>query len=209
MNKTSILSISLALLPALGAVRGFAQEGGDQIIDGIGETALVTRHVFRGNEQDASRNAQHGSLQGEGGSYVRDEKFGRVLSLPGGNGAYAQIPGLVLDGLDTISVSGWFLPGTNQPGGLFSFGVNAASNFFCVPIEGEAGGYRAGITAGDSGTYGFVLPELPTNRWVHVAIVLDAANRALIGYVDGVKAGQVTNVNLTMGAGGESGGREF
>lgn len=198
MNKTSILSISLALLPVLGAVRGFAQEGGDQIIDGIGETALVTRHVFRGNERDSSRNAQHATLQGEGSSYVRDEKFGRVLSLPGGNGAYAQIPGLVLDGLDTISVSGWFLLGTNQPGGLFSFGVNAASNFFCGPIEGEASGYRAGITAGDSGTYGFVVPRLPANRWVHVAIVLDAANKALVGYVDGVKAGQVTNVNLTM-----------
>ena len=197
MNRTSILSIGLVL--ALGASPVFAQEGGDQIIDGIGETALVTRHLFRGNERDSSRNAQHATLQGEGSSYVRDEKFGRVLALPGGTGAYAQIPGLVLDGLDTISVSGWFLPGTNQPGGFFSFGVNVASNFFFGPVAGEAGGgYRVGITAGDSGPYDFVLPGLPTNRWVHVAIVLDAANKALIGYVDGVKAGQVTNLSLTM-----------
>jgi DUF1680 family protein len=176
-----------------------AQDGGDQIIDGIGETALVTRHLFRGNERDSSRNAQHATLQGEGGSYVRDPQFGRVLSLPGGNGAYARIPGPVLDGLDTMSVSGWFWLGTNQPAALFSFGVNAASNFFCNPVEGTAnGGFRVGIAAGAAGTHGFALASLPTNRWVHLVIVLDAANKVLIGFVDGVKAGAATNVLLTM-----------
>ena len=40
----------LGLVFALGA---FAEEVGDQIIDGIGETALVTRYVFRGDERDA------------------------------------------------------------------------------------------------------------------------------------------------------------
>lgn len=173
-----------------------AQEGGDQIIDGIGETALVTRHLFRGNDRDASRNSQHAQLQGDGGSYVRDAQFGRVLSLPGGAGAYVQIPGPVLDGLDTISVSGWFWLGTNHPATLFSLGVNAASNIYCGPLA--EGPYRIGLVAGTAGDFQISLPSLPTNRWWHLAVVLDAAHRTLLGYVDGVKVGAVTNMPLTM-----------
>lgn len=176
-----------------------AQSGGDQFLDGIGETALVARYVFNGTERDASRNAQHASLQGEGGSYVRDPQFGRVLALPGGDGAYVQLPGPVLDGLDAMSVSGWFLPGTNHPGSLFSFGVNVTSNFFCSPMRDEAkAGWEIGIAAGTAGTYRLLLPDLATNRWVHLAFVWDAAHQALISYVDGENAGQVTNLNLTL-----------
>ena len=36
-----------------------AQGGGDQFLDGIGETALVARYVFSGNARDASRNTHH------------------------------------------------------------------------------------------------------------------------------------------------------
>lgn len=196
MNKTSVFSICLACAPLLSGGAGFAQEGGDQIVDGIGETALVTRHLFRGDERDASRNAQHAQLIGEGGAYVRDAQFGRVLSLPGGTGAYVQIPGPVLDGLDTISVSGWFWLGTNHLAPLFSFGANARSNLYGAPI-GD-GSYQIGLTAGAAGNFHLSLPALPTNRWLHLAVVLDAAHRSLLGYVDGVKAGAITNLPLTM-----------
>jgi uncharacterized protein len=188
----------LALLALPGSA--LAQSGGDQFLDGIGETALVTRHVFRGNERDSSRNAQHATLQGEGGSYVRDARFGRVLSLPGGTGAYVQIPGVVLDGLDTISVSGWFQIKSATPGRLFDFGGTTTSNFFGGAFAAEGSvSYRAGITTnGTSAGPAVVNLKIPTNQWVHLALVLDAANKTLSGYVDGVKAGQVNNVNLTM-----------
>lgn len=183
----------LGLVFAIGA---FAEELGDQIIDGIGETALVTRHVFRGDERDSSRNAQHAMLQGQGSRYVRDPQFDRVLALPGGNGAYVQMPGLVLQGLDTLSVSVWFWPGTNQPAPLFSFGVNASSNYYCGPVAGNR--YGVGLTAGAAGDYQLSLPALPTNRWMHLAVVLDAAHRTLTAYVDGVKAGALANVMLSV-----------
>src|SRR6478736_3950585 len=200
MNRNSIISICLALVPVLGALPGLSQEGGDQIIDGIGETALVTRHVFRGSERDSSRNAQHARLVGDGGNYVRDPQFGRVLSLPGGAGAYVQIPGPALDGLDTISVSGWFQLKSGEPAPLFAFGPSAVSNFYCGPITGDTtGGYQIGIASGDlPGAATLNIPALPTNRWVHLAVVLDAANKTLGCYLDGAKAGQVGDVKLTM-----------
>jgi DUF1680 family protein len=186
-----------ALLATSGPV--LAQSGGDQIIDGIGETALVARYVFRGSERDSSRNAQHARLQGEGASYTRDPQFGRALSLPGGTGAYVQIPGPVLDGLDTISISGWFLIKSSDPAPLFAFGSSAASNFFCGPIAGAAtGNYYVGIGSGDSARMQTLLPNLPTNRWVHLAVVLDAANKALTCYVDGTNVDKVTGFKLTM-----------
>jgi len=173
-----------------------AQGGGDQIIDGIGETALAARYSFRGSDRDSSRNAQHARLQGEGSSYERDPQFGRALMLPGGNGAYVQIPGPALDGLDTVSVSAWFQLRSSEFAPLFAFGSSTDSNLFCGPVDG---GYQIGIVSGDSSRAArFGIPALATNRWVHLAVVLDAANKTLSCYVDGAKAGAVANVSLTM-----------
>jgi len=70
---------------------------GDQFLDGIGETALIARYLFNGNLEDRSRNSFHAVLYGQGGVFVDDEQFGKVLSLPGGpQGAYVQIPGQAL-----------------------------------------------------------------------------------------------------------------
>src|SRR4030042_3200556 len=87
----------------------FAQAGGgDQFLDGIGETALIARYVFNGNTEDWSRNNYHATVHGTQVTYVEDSQFGRVLSLPGGSaGGYVQIPGPALIGADTVSVTGW------------------------------------------------------------------------------------------------------
>jgi hypothetical protein len=187
------------MVSSAGRLPALAQNGGDQIIDSIGETALVARYLFRGSERDSSRNAQHARLQGEGGSYTRDPQFGRALSLPGGTGAYVQIPGPVLDGLDTVSISGWFLIKSSDSAPLFDFGSSALSNFFCGPLAGAAtDNYYVGIGSGDSARMQTLIPNLPTNRWVHLAVVLDAANKTLGVFVDGAKTGFATNVSLTM-----------
>ena len=34
-------------------------QGGDQFLDGIGETSLIARYVFNGNAEDSSRNQLH------------------------------------------------------------------------------------------------------------------------------------------------------
>ena len=66
MNKAAALLLCGALL-LVGSSSVRSQSGGDQILDGIGETALVARYVFNGDANDASRNALHATLRGAGG----------------------------------------------------------------------------------------------------------------------------------------------
>lgn len=188
----------LELLAGNHALR--AQGSGDQFLDGIGETALVARYVFRGSERDSSRHGRHANLAGEGGGYVRDARFGRVLALPGSKGAFVQIPGSVLEGLDTISLAGWIQVTSNAPGCIFDFGANTLSNLFCSSVEGiTTGTYRVGITTnGPAEAQGLLTLNIPPQRWAHLAVVLDAANKTMSGYVDGVKAAQIGNVQLTV-----------
>ena len=84
-------------------------QGGDQFLDGIGETGLIARYVFNGNAEDSSRNQFHATVRGTGGAFVDDEQFRRVLLLTG-DGSHVQLPGETLTGEDTLSVSGVALP---------------------------------------------------------------------------------------------------
>ena len=180
----------------------FGQTGGDQFLDGIGETALTARYIFNGNERDSTRNTLHASLQGTGGTYVADPQFGRVLSLSGGKGgAYVKIPGQALDELDTVSVSGWIqLRSTESAGMFYDFGQGGSSNFFGLfSGAGASEGFRAGITrGGEAGAQGPTAPGIPTNKWAHVVVVLNAATKTMTCYLDGAKAGDATGVNLTL-----------
>ena len=54
--------------------------GGDQILDGIGETALIARYELNGNVEDHSRNTYNAALHGAGTAFVDDARFGKVLS---------------------------------------------------------------------------------------------------------------------------------
>jgi DUF1680 family protein len=171
----------------------FGQTGGDQMLDGIGESALVARYPFSANERDTTRNTHHASLQGTGGTYVDDQQFGRVLSLPGGRGAYVRIPGAAFDGLDTISVSGWvFLKSDDAAQRFFDFGRGTGTNFFTS--AGGVGINRTGLPA----VQGSLSPRESANKWAHVVVVLNASAKTLTAYVDGQRAGQVTGVNTTM-----------
>src|SRR5262245_5699466 len=58
-------------------------QGGDQFLDGIGETSLVARYALNANAEDSARNQLHATLRGNGGTFVDDEQFGRALLLTG------------------------------------------------------------------------------------------------------------------------------
>ncbi|HEX7576837.1 MAG TPA: hypothetical protein VF430_02240, partial [Verrucomicrobiae bacterium] len=125
-----------------------AQSGGDQILDGIGETALVARYALNGNTEDRSRNTYNATLHGSAATFVEDAQFGKVLSLPGESGGYLQIPGQALIGLDSVSVAGWIFVRSAAPWQrFFDFGPNSTVNFFCTPMGDDAAeGYRARMT---------------------------------------------------------------
>lgn len=200
MNRSGIVLAGVLISQLICCKSGLAQSGGDQFLDGIGETALVARYVFNGSANDASRNSQHAALQGSGATYVSDAQFGRVLSLPGGDGAYVQIPGRALDGLETISVSGWIKLRSGGTGRFFDFGQNTRSNLFCVPGgTGDLEGYRAGITLKGVGeSTGLVAERVSTNRWAHLVAVFDATRKSMRCYLDGKRAAQVDGVDLAL-----------
>jgi len=175
---------------------------GNQFLDGIGETALIARYVFNGNAEDWSRNNYHATLVGTGASYVEDEQFGKVLSLPEADtSGYVQIPGQALIGVDTVSVTGWVYVRSVVPWQrFFDFGQNTTRNFFCTPIgEEPSEGYRARITiTGWTEELGPVAPRIATDRWVHLSMVLDTSRQNLSIYADGVRVGEVGDVDLTL-----------
>jgi DUF1680 family protein len=173
-----------------------AQRGGDQFLDGIGETALVARYLFNGNADDSSRDHFHATLRGTGAAYVEDARFGsgRVLELAG-DGSHVQLPGDAFSGEDAISVTGWLYLPTGASGPWFDFGRDASSRLFAT--VSAAGGFSAGFAAG--GTRGATDPKtVPVNQWIHLAVVLDPANRLLTTYLDGALASQ--SANAAVGA---------
>jgi DUF1680 family protein len=195
------LILIVDLFPCTNPV--FAQAGGGaQFLDGIGETALIARYVFNGNAEDWSRNSYNAKLLGIGGTYVDDSRFGKVLSLPGGeSGGYIQIPGQALVGVDTISVTGWFFIRDDTVWQrFFDFGQDTTQNFFCTPMgEDPSGGYRARITnSGWTEELGPVAQRIATEKWVHLAVVLDTARQILSIYLDGEKMGDANDVDLTL-----------
>lgn len=206
MERTSISRLStpaiiLSLLAGMGSV--FAQaDGGDQFLDGIGETAMIARYVFNGNAQDWSRNNYHASVHGTDVAYVEDSQFGTVLSLPGGRaGGYVQIPGEALVGSDAISVTGWvYLRAVSPWQRFFDFGQDTTQYFFCTPIgDDPVEGYRARITAsGWANEQGPVAPRVATGRWAHLAVVLDPAAQTLTSFLDGGHIEKATDVAWTL-----------
>ena len=186
-----LLTVSTALA-GLAHVMPGASQGGDQFLDGIGETGLVARYVLDGTAEDSSRNQFHAAVRGSGGSFVEDSQFRRALLLTG-DGSYVQLPGQALDGEDTLSITGWLFLPTGALGHVFDFGQNASNRLFAVASRT---GFRAsivhdGVAKGE--TEGKPVLE---NQWVHVAVVLDPASRVLTAYVDGSRSGQATGVSV-------------
>ncbi|MHB8055068.1 MAG: beta-L-arabinofuranosidase domain-containing protein [Candidatus Aminicenantales bacterium] len=175
-----------------------AQTGGDQILDGIGETALIARYVFDGSLEDRGRNHIHAALLAGNPAYSEEGTFGKVLSLPGGA---LQIPGRALVAADSLSIAGWVNLQSAAPGQIFfDFGLDAGHHVYCrlTGPDGTAG-FHVGITAGGLEVeQGFTGRAFPVGRWLHVTVVLDASRRTLTGYVMGRTAGQVENLNVRL-----------
>jgi|CXWL01.1.fsa_nt_gi DUF1680 family protein len=172
-----------------------ANEGGHQFLDGIGETGLVARYLFEGNAEDSSRNQLHATLRGQGGVFVEDGPR-RVLLLTG-EGSHAELPSSALSGEDALAVTAWLYLPTRASGPIFDFGQGPTTRLiaFVDPHQG----FR--VTAMVDGAVRGETPVRPLveNRWSHIAVVLDPANRVLTAYINGVRAGQATNVDATLG----------
>ena len=112
------LPVILFVVLLMQVVSSAQAQGGDQILDGIGETGMIARYVFNGDLRDWSRNNLHAKFQGAEPTFVNDNRFGRVLSLSGGNNAFVTLPGDALTDLESLSISGWIYLRSKQTGNV-------------------------------------------------------------------------------------------
>lgn len=172
-------------------------QGGDQILDGIGETSLIARYQFSGDAKDRSRNDLFAKYQGAGAKFVSDPRFGNVLSLSGDTSAYLVLPAEALTDLESISISGWFNLRANQVGQhFFDFGRDANHHFYAAPFgTKEQSGFHAAITNGNIGKKGAIASNaLELNKWIHVVVVVDIPGKNILTYIDGRPAGESNEI---------------
>ncbi|WP_165235685.1 beta-L-arabinofuranosidase domain-containing protein [Aquisphaera insulae] len=187
----TVLALSASLL--LSAPFATAQADGDQILDGIGETALIARYPLDGTAADRSRNGFHATPRGDGATFADDRRFGKALSLTGAKGVALELPAGMLKGVESISIVGWVrLRSVEGNPRLFSFERDADHIFACT-LAGANGaeGFSSTITAqGADATIGPASKSVASGRWTHVAAVLDAAAGRLSLYRDGAPVGR-------------------
>ena len=195
-RKTYIPTALSAISAAVGlSLSVHAADTGDQILDGIGETALIARYVFDDDIRDWSRNNLHGQVRGGTSSFEDTEQFGKVLSLPADNGAHVTLPNKTLVGTDSLSVSGWIYPRSDVPGArIFDFGCDTKNYFYALSGDADKGGFKAFIASDDSAINTPAAPAIKTKQWTHIAVVLDAPAQTLTTYLDGKQVGRVADV---------------
>jgi hypothetical protein len=65
------LLTATAVLATQATSNSQAPQGGDQMLDGIGETSLIARYQLNGTAEDSSRNQLHAKVMGTG-AFVED-----------------------------------------------------------------------------------------------------------------------------------------
>jgi len=183
---------------ALGPTSALAQSG-DQILDGIGETALIARYTFDGNVKDWSRNNLHGSIQGADFKFLDDQLFGKVLSFPENSDAFISIPGELMIGEESISLTGWvYLYSAKSEQMFFDFGKDSKSHFYVAPAgTEEKKGCQAEILT-ESDKYVAGSAAVPAYKWNHLAVIFNAPSKTLSTYLNGKLLSETKNVELDL-----------
>ncbi len=197
--RTYKLFVSIILcFITLSSPLTFAQ-GGDQILDGIGETGLIARYTFKEDARDWSRNNLHANIQGSGFMFVEDTLFDKVLSLPGDSEAFISIPGEAATGEESLSITGWIYLRSAKSGQIFfDFGKNNRSHFFAAPAGTKnEEGYQAQILT-ESDKYIVSSPALVVNKWHHLAVVINAPSKTFSTYINGTLVSEEEDVDLEL-----------
>ena len=119
----------------------------------------------------------------------------RKVLLLTGDGSYAQLPASALSGEDALAVVGWLYLPTRASGPVFDFGQSPTTRLFAFV---DAQGFRATAVVDGQVRGETQAKPVVENQWVHFAVVLDPASRALTTYIDGARAGQAVNVDAAL-----------
>ncbi len=182
---------------ALGAQSVLAQNG-DQILDGIGETGLIARYTLEEDAKDWSRNNLHSSIQGSY-EFSRDRLFSSVLSMTDESETFISLPEELLEGQESLSISGWILLRSDENGQVFfDFGTSHSSHFLAAPAGiGDDEGFITQIVT-ESDTYTARAPSLELYQWNHIAIVIDVPSQTFSLYVNGDLAGKAKDIDFEL-----------
>jgi len=164
-------------------------QNGDQILDGIGETGMVSRYIFNGDLKDWSRNNLHGVYQGGQPKFVSDSKFNKVLSFENKKSEALSLPSDVLVNIESLSISSWiFSKSATKAQTYFDFEKNNTSVFTAYQAKG-----KLHVSLGGTALEGAILPE---NKWTHLVVVLDAPAKTISLYVDNKLLAEKKNVSI-------------
>jgi uncharacterized protein len=177
-------------------------QNGDQILDGIGETAMSARYELKGDLKDWSRNRFNANFIGGQPQFAQDNRFGKVLSLPGTPGTYVSIPVGAITDVESISITSWvMLKSERSDQNFFDFGQSADKHFssqlnskqidqgFLTMIQN--GKHSSIITKGAA-------PAL--NQWAHLALVVDIPSKSMTSYLNGKKVAEAKDINFDLTA---------
>ncbi len=202
MRLTKLFICAFLSYGALG-LNGLQAQSGNQILDGIGETAMISRYIFDGDAKDWSRNNLHGRIHGPNVRFAEDEKFGRVLVLPGDGQSYVSIPDESLEGEESLSITAWVnMQSTASGQRLFDFGKDDRTHLFVAPLgTKEKEGFQAVIIKDDKKAYEANSPatKMDTDQWVHIAVVLDIPSKSMVTYINGEQVGKAENMEMELG----------
>jgi len=198
MKINRLFIVIVLILCSLVTSPGFAQDG-DQMLDGIGETGLISRYQFKGNDRDWSRNNLHAITRGTDFRFIPDSLFSNVLALSGESETYVSIPGEAVSGEESLTICGWINLLSAQPGQMFfDFGKNSNSHFFAAPAgTKEKPGLQAAFVAG-SKIYTTSSDAVPLKKWSHLAVVLDIPAKTLSTYLNGALVAEVKDATLDL-----------
>ncbi|NDV16371.1 hypothetical protein GO009_10075 [Muricauda sp. TY007] len=207
MEKRVIMKLSklfvgaIILFSAWGT--SFVQaQSGNQILDGIGETGMVSRYIFDGDAKDWSRNNLHGRIYGPNTKFEDDEQFGKVLSLSSDGKSYVSIPGESLEGEESLSITAWVNFQTLESGQrFFDFGKDGRTHFFVAPSGTQDDqGYQVQIIKDGKKAYEAVSPnsKIETGQWVHLAVVLDIPSKTMSTFINGKQVAKVENMDMEL-----------
>ncbi|AHW60691.1 Ig-like domain (group 4) [Draconibacterium orientale] len=184
----------VAIILALWAwsTKGVSAQSGDQMLDGIGETGLIARYTLEENAKDWSRNNLHGNIQGSGYEFIDDEMFGKVIALSGDGKTYITIPGELLAGEESLSISAWvYLRSAEGAAPLFDFGKNGKSTFSAAPAGDN--GFMAQV-----GAYNTNSEAAALNKWNHVVVVINVPEKSFATYLNAEKVSEVKDVEVEL-----------
>ena len=199
MKLYKLFTCMLISLWVLSTTNLHAQNG-DQILDGIGETGLIARYLFNGDVKDWSRNNLHGIVKGSEAKFIKDNQFGKVLSLPEDSKSYISLPAEIAIGEESISITGWIYLRSKQSGQrFFDFGKNTKAHFFVAPMGTKnEKSFLTQINTESGEIYKTNSPIIEINKWTQLTIVINSSSKSISTYIDGKLINESKNIELEL-----------